>query len=32
VQTGQVAMLVVAGAALLLGAVAVFGIKVKREE
>jgi maltose/moltooligosaccharide transporter len=32
VQTGQVAMLVVAGVALLLGAVAVFGIKVKREE
>ena len=31
VQTGQVAMLVVAGVALLLGAVAVFGIKVKRE-
>ena len=32
VQTGQVAMLVVAGVALLLGAVAVFGIKAKREE
>ena len=31
VQTGQIAMLVVAGVALLLGAVAVFGIKVKRE-
>ncbi len=32
VQTGQVAMLVVAGVALLLGAVSVFGIKAKREE
>ena len=31
VQTGQVAMLVVAGVALLLGAVAVFGISTKRE-
>ncbi|MBO5832687.1 MAG: SLC45 family MFS transporter [Alistipes sp.] len=31
VQTGQVAMLVVAGVALLLGALAVFGIKTKRE-
>jgi maltose/moltooligosaccharide transporter len=31
VQTGQIAMLVVAGVALLLGAVAVFGIKVKHE-
>ena len=31
VQTGQVAMLVVAGVALLLGAAAVFCIKVKRE-
>ena len=32
VQTGQIAMLVVAGVALLLGAVAVFGISTKREE
>lgn len=32
VQTGQVVMLVVAGVALLLGAVSVFGIKAKREE
>ena len=31
VQTGQIAMLVVAGVALLLGAVAVFGISTKRE-
>ncbi len=31
VQTGQIAMLVVAGVALLLGAAAVFGIQVKRE-
>ena len=31
VQTGQVAMLVVAGVALFLGALAVFGIKTKRE-
>ena len=31
VQTGQIAMLVVAGVALLLGAAAVFGIKAKRE-
>ncbi|MEE1167920.1 MAG: MFS transporter, partial [Alistipes sp.] len=31
VQTGQISMLVVAGVALILGAVAVFGIKVKRE-
>ena len=32
VQTGQIAMLVVAGVALLLGAVAVFGISTKRAE
>ena len=32
VQTGQIAMLVVAGVSLILGAVAVFGITVKREE
>jgi maltose/moltooligosaccharide transporter len=32
VQTGQISMLVVAGVALILGAVAVFGIRVKREE
>ena len=32
VQTGQIAMLVVAGVALLLGAVAVFGISAKRAE
>ena len=31
IQTGQVAMLVVAGVSLLLGAVAVFGISTKRE-
>ena len=31
IQTGQIAMLVVAGVSLLLGAVAVFGIKTKRE-
>ena len=31
VQTGQIAMLVVAGVAVLLGAVAVFGISTKRE-
>ena len=31
VQTGQIAMLVVAGVALLFGAVAVFGISTKRE-
>ena len=31
VQTGQIAMLVVAGVALLLGAIAVFGISTKRE-
>ena len=32
VQAGQIAMLVVAGVSLILGAVAVFGITVKREE
>ena len=31
IQTGQISMLVVAGVSLLLGAVAVFGIKTKRE-
>jgi maltose/moltooligosaccharide transporter len=31
VQTGQIAMLVVAGASLLLGAVAVFGISTRKE-
>ena len=31
IQTGQISMLVVAGVSLLLGAIAVFGIKTKRE-